>query len=42
MICDWTVSTTREEVRSLRRRYPDLFNDGGKIVKVKISVEPVE
>tara|TARA_R110000772_G_scaffold48089_4_gene109872 strand:- start:62326 stop:62532 length:207 start_codon:yes stop_codon:yes gene_type:complete len=38
----WTVSTTREEVRELRKLRGDLFERGAEIVKVKISVEVVE
>lgn len=36
---DWTVCTTREEVRELRKLRGDLFERGAEIVKVKISVE---
>lgn len=35
----WTVSTTRAEVRQLRRLRADLFERGAEIVKVKIRVE---
>jgi hypothetical protein len=38
----WTVSTTREEVRELRKLRGDLFERGAEIVKVKISVEVAE
>ena len=38
---NWTVSTTRAEVRKLRRLRGDLFERGAEIVKVKISVEVV-
>ena len=39
---DWTVSTTREEVRQLRKLRGDLFERGAEIVKVRISVEAIE
>lgn len=38
----WTVSTTREEVRQLRKLRGDLFERGAEIVKVKITVEAIE
>lgn len=38
-ICEWSVSTTREECRQLRREKADLFERGAQIVKVRISVE---
>lgn len=34
----WTASTTREEVRQLRKLRGDLFERGAEIVKVRISV----
>ena len=37
----WTVSTTREEARQLRKDRADLFERGAEIVKVKITVEVV-
>ncbi len=39
---DWTVSTTRAEVRQLRRERGDIFLTHAEIVKVKVSVEVVE
>lgn len=39
---DWTASTTREEVRQLRKLRGDLFERGAEIVKVRISVEAIE
>jgi len=38
---EWTASTTRAEVRKLRKSRSDLFLDGADIVKVKILVEVV-
>lgn len=38
----WTVSTTREEVRELRKLRGDLFERGAEIVKVRITVEAIE
>lgn len=38
---EWTVSTTRAEVRALRKSRSDLFLDGAEIVKVRINVEVV-
>lgn len=38
----WTVSTTRAEVRALRKERADLFLKDAEIVKVKVSVEVVE
>lgn len=40
-VFDWTVCTTRQECRDLRREKADLFERGAEIVKVKISVEAV-
>lgn len=37
----WSVCTTRQECRDLRREKADLFERGAEIVKVKISVEAV-
>jgi len=37
----WTVSTTRKEVRELRKDRADLFERGAKILKVKITVEVI-
>ncbi len=37
----WTVSTTRAEVRELRKSRTDLFLEETEIVKVKILVEVV-
>lgn len=37
----WTVSTTREEVREIKRERSDLFLEDAEIVKVKITVEVV-
>lgn len=39
---EWTASTTREEVRDLRKLRPDLFERGAKEVKVEIIVKVVE
>lgn len=39
---EWTVSTTREEVRELRKLRGDLFERGAEIVKVRVSVEAIE
>lgn len=39
---EWTVCTTRAEVRALRQSHSDLFLDRAEIVKVKISVEVVK
>lgn len=38
-VLDWTVSTTREEVRQLCKLRPDLFDRGQRIVKVRVTVE---
>lgn len=38
---DWTVSTTREEVRTLLNEKRDLLTHDTEIVKVKITVEVV-
>lgn len=37
----WTVCTTREECRELRKERADLFDSSAEIVKVRISVEAV-
>lgn len=37
----WTVSTTRQEARELRKEQADLFERGAEIVKVRLSVEVV-
>lgn len=37
----WTVSTTRAEVRQLRKERGDLFERGAEIVKVRIDVRRV-
>lgn len=39
---EWTVCTTRAEVRKLRKSRSDLFLDGAEIVKVKIHLEVVK
>ncbi len=41
-VMEWTVSTTRQEVRDLLEEKPDLFMYGCKIKKVKITVEIVD
>ena len=37
----WTVSTTRAEVRQLRKERGDLFERGARIVKVRVDVRRV-
>tara|TARA_R110002049_G_scaffold281333_1_gene460830 strand:- start:3639 stop:3842 length:204 start_codon:yes stop_codon:yes gene_type:complete len=38
---EWTVSTTRAEVRALRKERGDLFERGAEIVKVRVDVRRV-
>jgi hypothetical protein len=37
----WTVSTTREECRQIKRDRADLFLQDAEVVKVKVTVEVV-
>lgn len=37
----WSVCTTRQECRDLRREKADMFERGAEIVKVRIRVEAV-
>lgn len=39
---EWTVCTTRKEVRQLRALRGDLFVRGARIVKVKLTVDVVK
>lgn len=38
---EWTVSTTRREVRELRAERADLFERGAEIVKVRVEVAAI-